>query len=295
MNPNAPTSRMRRYPPPPRATLSVYKAHGLGNDYLVVEEGGDWSLTAEAVRRVCHRTRGVGADGIVWVASGGPPFLLRMFNPDGSEFERSGNGLRVAASWLHRAGRVAGDRFPVDVGGDRVQMQVLEADGGRYDVEVEMGRCTASEEEVLGLEGAGEIRLVRVSVGNPHAVVWGGPDPWSAVPTLDDLERIGPRLTGHPAFPGGTNVQLARVEGPSRISALVWERGVGRTSASGTSACAVAASAVATGRVSPGEVEVAMEGGDLTVRVAPSLEVRLRGPVDAVLAGRLERGVPSTA
>lgn len=285
---------MRRYPPPPRATLSVYKAHGLGNDYLVVEEGGDWSLTAEAVRRVCHRTRGVGADGIVWVASGGPPFILRMFNPDGSEFERSGNGLRVAASWLHRAGRVAGDRFAADVGGDRVQMQVLEADGGHYDVEVEMGRCTASEEEVLALEGAGEVRLVRVSVGNPHAVVWGDPDPWSGAPGSDELERIGPRLTGHPAFPGGTNVQLARVEGPSRISALVWERGVGPTSASGTSACAVAASAVATGRVAPGEVEVAMEGGDLTVQVAPSLEVRLRGPVEAVLAGRLERGVPST-
>lgn len=283
--------------PPPLAGTRFYKAHGLGNDYLVVDQGTAWALTPEAIRAVCHRTLGAGADGIVWVASGEAPFQLRMFNPDGSEFERSGNGLRVLASFLHATGRVAGDPFPVVVGGDRVELHVLAAEGGRYDVVAEMGEAVVREEEVLAVEGAGELRLVRVSVGNPHAVVWGNPGPWSAGPGLAALERIGPRLTGHPAFPGGTNVQLARVEdGPregesGRIRALVWERGVGRTASSGTSACAVAASAVATGRVPAGEIRVEMEGGDFLVTVSPVGKVRLRGPVETVMTGELAPGL----
>ncbi len=138
--------------------------------------------------------------------------------------------------------------------------------------------------------------LVPVSVGNPHAVVWGAPEgwPWSALDdpaAVADLERVGPALTDHSAFAEGTNVQLARVASPTRIQALVWERGAGRTSASGTSACAVAVSAVVSGRVPAGEIEVAMEGGELRVAVTPELDVRLRGPVEAVMAGRLEPGL----
>lgn len=274
----------------PTASFRYYKGHGLGNDYLVVERGGDWALTPAAVRAVCHRTTGVGADGIVWVDRGEAPFRLRMFNPDGSEFERSGNGLRVLASWLHLAGRVQEEPFPVEVGGDRVEMQVLAARDGRFDVVVDMGRCTAAAPERLEA-GDRILSLVRASVGNPHAVVWGDPDPWSAPPALETLYSVGPALTGHPAFPGGTNVQLARVEGAGVIRALVWERGVGHTSASGTSACAVAVSAVSTGRVPPGEIEVAMEGGILRVQVSPALDARLRGPVEAVMTGELFPGV----
>jgi diaminopimelate epimerase len=276
--------------PSPTAGFHFYKAHGLGNDYLVVEEGPEWSLTPDAVRSICHRTLGVGADGIVWVAAGGPPFQLRMFNPDGSEFERSGNGLRVLASSLHTAGRVAGEPFTVEVGGDRVEMQVLDVREGRFDVVVEMGRCTADPPEELALDD-GTLALVRVSVGNPHAVVWGDPTPWERSPDLDVLHRVGPALTGHPSFPGGTNVQLARVEGERAIRALVWERGVGHTSSSGTSACAVAVAAVRTGRVAPGEIEVRMEGGALQVQVSPELEVRLRGPVESVMSGEVSPGV----
>lgn len=273
----------------PTAGLHAYKAHGLGNDYLVVEEGQGWVLSPDAVRRICHRTLGVGADGIVWVARGGPPFRLRMFNPDGSEFERSGNGLRVTASWLHTEGRVAGDPFTVEVGGDRVEMQVLSAREGRFDIVVEMGRCTAAPPEQLEVRD-GSVTLVRVSVGNPHAVVWGDPAPWEMPPGLVTLRRIGPELTGHPGFPGGTNVQLAWTEGERAIRALVWERGVGHTSSSGTSACAVVAAGVRTGRVAPGEIEVRMEGGTLQVQVSPELDVRLRGPVESVISGEVFPG-----
>ncbi|MDT8341204.1 MAG: diaminopimelate epimerase, partial [Longimicrobiales bacterium] len=249
--------------------------------------GDAWTLTPEAVRRVCARTTGVGADGIVWVDPAGPPFRLRMFNPDGGEFERSGNGLRVLASWLHATGRAGDDSFPVEVGGDRVELQVLSARDGRYDVVADMGPCRAGAEERMRA-GDDIVSLVRASVGNPHAVVWGDPEPWDAPPTLEALARIGPALAaGHPAFPHGTNVQLARVEGAGVVRALVWERGVGRTSASGTSACAVAAAAVATGRTPAGEVEVRMEGGTLAVRIDRDLDARLRGPVVAVMTGEM--------
>ncbi|MEJ2540159.1 MAG: diaminopimelate epimerase [Gemmatimonadota bacterium] len=301
----------------PVAGTGLYKAHGLGNDYLVVERGRDWILTPEAVAAVCHRTRGAGSDGILWVDPGTTPFLLRGFNPDGSEFERSGNGLRILGSHLHRTGRVGDEPFQVTVGGETVGMRVRGAQGNRFDVEVEMGRARlgagavaldpaglrparggkeARPHQVALETGSGVASLVPVSVGNPHAVVWGSPGPWSWR-ALDEpgavaaLERWGPALSGHGGFASGTNVQVARVETPTRILALVWERGVGRTSASGTSACAVAVSAVASGRVPPGSIEVVMEGGTLQVAVTPSLEVRLRGPVEAVWTGDMEPGL----
>ena len=136
-----------------------------------------------------------------------------------------------------------------------------------------------------------EVELVRVRVGNPHAVVWGDPMPWEGEPGLNDLLKIGPGLAIHPLFPEGTNVQLANVEAPGRIRALVWERGVGHTSASGTSACAVAVAAVSTGRTPPGEIEVVMEGGTLHVGVDTELNVTLRGPVEAVMTGSFGPGL----
>lgn len=278
------------YPPPPLAGHRFFKGHGLGNDYLVVDEGKAWSLDPDAVRSICDRHRGVGGDGIVWVEAGGPPFRLRMFNPDGSEFERSGNGLRVAGAFLHREGRVDGEPFPVEVAGDRIVMQILEALGHSYDVVVDMGVVTVSTPPPFE-PPVGPLDLVPVSVGNPHAVVWGAPEAWDRSPGAERLAQIGSALVGHVAFPGGTNVQLAWVETGTRIGALVWERGVGHTSASGTSACAVAASAVATGRVPPGEIEVVMEGGTLAVEVQPGLAVRLRGPVEAVMWGEVAPGV----
>lgn len=317
--PRPPTPRrtVNPDPPPPAyrlpAALELYKAHGLGNDYLVADEGGAWSLTPETVRRVCHRHRGPGADGIVWVGSGEAPFRLRMFNPDGSEFERSGNGLRVAASHLYRAGRVGNEPFAVRIGGDTVRMQVHAADraAGRYDISVSMGRARVGPRHV-GLDasaaepgGAGEpgepwirlspaagleVRLIPVSVGNPHAVVWGDPEPF---PSLDPahggrdlLARIGPGLSTHPAFAHGVNVQLARTVAPQRIEALVWERGVGHTASSGTSACAVAVAAVSTGAASPGPIQVVMEGGVMEVGVEADLAVTLRAPVEEAWTGR---------
>ena len=289
--------------PPPRAGRRWFKAHGLGNDYLVFEEGEGWRADAAAVARVCHRQEGVGGDGIVVLmrARDDVSFPLRMFNPDGSEFERSGNGLRVLASYLHHVGRVREAPFEVECGGDRIRMQVHARDGGgRYDVEVAMGRARVGpaavglDDGALGQGGgldigvAGAVPLVAVSVGNPHAVVFA--DALGAPFESATLARIGPLLAAHPAFAAGTNVQLVRAVPPAALDILIWERGVGPTTASGTSACATAVAAVATGRLAPGEIEVRMEGGSFRVRVGGDLDVVLRGPVQEVGTGEMAEG-----
>lgn len=284
--------------PRPSAGASFYKAHGLGNDYLVFEEGDAWRLTPEAVERVCHRLRGVGGDGIVLLLAdrAGDVFRLRMFNPDGSEFERSGNGLRILASHLARASRVDTHPFTVEVGGDHVSMTVHRTTGALHDVSVEMGRARVGAEAValdpaaLAPDGTlpgpdGEaLSLTPVSVGNPHLVVWSeGADPRA-------MERLGPFLTAHPALRHGANVQFAESVAPGRCRALIWERGVGPTTASGTSSCAVAVAAVSRGLQEPGTVTVEMEGGSLQVDVSPELDVVLRGPVEEVCEGALTPG-----
>lgn len=285
----------------PRVGRAFYKGHGLGNDYLVVEGGDDWTVNEANAGAICHRWEGPGGDGVVTLLSRSEPFELRMFNPDGSEFERSGNGLRILASYLHRLGLVAGEPFEVRVGGDLVAMRIHGVDRGEYDVSVAMGQARVGPKAAaldpgavrgdgrLDLPETGPLDAVQVSVGNPHCVVYGDPAPFASL-TRAALDRIGAALAPHRAFERGVNVQLARVLEPDRIEALVWERGVGHTSASGTSACAVAVSAVASGRVPPGIKTVVMEGGVLEVEVTDGLEVTLRGPVQAVCDGELDEG-----
>ncbi len=280
------------------ASSAFFKGHGLGNDYLVFEAGDGWVLDTERIAAVCDRWRGPGSDGIVLLLDRtSRPFLLRMFNPDGSEFERSGNGLRILAAYLAREGLVSNQPFDVSVGGDTVRLHVKgPPDRGVYDVSAEMGRASHGPEAVgldpkaldadnrLDLGGAGRPILHSVSIGNPHAVVF--PDEWG-----DELiDELGPKISVHPAFADGTNVQVARVLDGGTLEARIWERGVGPTSASGTSACAVAAAAVKSERAAPGHFEVLMEGGSLGVTVTPTMEITLTGPVQEVSVGSLTVG-----
>lgn len=297
-----------------------FKGHGHGNDYLVFEEGDSWLVTPEAVQVLCHRTRGVGSDGIVALLdqapggtvgrnqrASGSAFRLRMFNPDGSEFERSGNGLRILASYLYVKGRVSlGNPFEVAVGGDTVTMEILEEEsGGLLNIAVDMGTASLGMKAVGGespylAKGEGiesslgeeisttlygphgaPLEVCPVSVGNPHCVVFR--------PKLQDQEllSVGPFLTGHTAFPNGVNVQLATVLGPADVQILIWERGVGRTASSGTSACAVAVAGVGRGLLQPGTIRVGMEGGEFSVTVSDRMRVRLEGPVQPLCTGTL--------
>lgn len=292
-------------PSPPCAGERFYRAHGLGNDYLVFDPPGpgdtaSWVVTPRTVRRVCDRHEGVGSDGVIVLVDRTPSdgvFPLRMFNPDGSEFERSGNGLRILAAYLFREGLIGKEPFGVRCMGDVVRLTVHgSGPEGRYDASVHLGKASVGLEGVGGraeaLDGDGRavhpslgpVTFVPVSVGNPHVVVFPPEEGWAS------LEEVGPFLSEHSAFAGGTNVQLARVVGPARIRIGIWERGAGRTAASGTSSCAAVVAAIATGRLAPGDVEVEMEGGELQVSVTPDLDVTLRGPVRDVAVGRLTPG-----
>ncbi|MBW2266935.1 MAG: diaminopimelate epimerase [Deltaproteobacteria bacterium] len=280
---------------------TFYKGHGLGNDYLVMDPADlDFRLTPRRVRALCDRHRGVGADGVLaLVPARDAHFGVRIFNPDGSEAERSGNGLRIFARYLHATRRTRRSRFRVATRGGPVEIALhVDEEGEASRVSVAMGRasfasrrlpCTLPDPELVHrqLAVAGRrLRFTGVSVGNPHCVVFAeGRRRWRR----EDLLKLGPALECHRVFPRRSNVQLVRVRGPRALDILIWERGVGVTSASGTSACAAACAAVRRGLVrSP--VSVFAPGGVLRVTVAADFSVTLEGPVDEVARGRLSAG-----
>jgi len=274
------------------------KGHGLGNDYLVVDQRDlPGPLSPQAIVRICDRNRGVGSDGILMlVPSGRADFGLRIFNPDGSEAEKSGNGLRIFAKYLWDHGHAKRETFTVDTKGGVVECQLHPHQGRVNFVTVEMGRATfradeipmrASSGEALGvplelLDGT-RLRVTAVSVGNPHCVVF--------VERLDEAacRRLGPQLETHGAFPNRTNVQFARVAARDTLDILIWERGAGFTLASGSSSCGAAAAAVRQGLCDHGRVLVRMPGGELAVHVRPDWSLRLEGPVEETCTGTLSR------
>ena len=255
------------------------KSHGLGNDYLVVDPHAlPFDLTPETVRVICDRRHGVGADGVLALDTpGGADFGLRIFNPDGSLAETSGNGVRIFAKYLREHGRTDRDRFRIRTAGGVVTVR-LELQGHRVmSVTADMGRAEFGELKELEL-GGGRIRVTIVSLGNPHCVVL--VDDVAAV----DVMRLGPLIERHEAFPQRTNVQFAQVRSRSEIEIRIWERGAGYTLASGTSSCAALAAAQRAGLVDR-EVVVTMPGGQLEVRIADQDDLWLRGPVEEVATG----------
>ena len=223
--------------------------HALGNVYLLAEHA---ELTAERAREAV-----ADADGIVEVVfATDDEAEVRIWNPDGSLSEMSGNATRIAARWL--ADRSGATTVTIRVGMRAVEARMLDD----VDVEQDMG-----EVAVFASESVDGIEFTPVDVGNPHAVVAGDPA---------ELPRVGPLLETHPHFANRTNVQVARVDGPGEVTARVWERGVGETTASGTSAVAVAAALVGAGTTT-----VHFPGGDLVVRIENG-RAFLTGPAERV-------------
>jgi diaminopimelate epimerase len=228
-------------------TSSPWHAHG--NVYLVSE---DAALTPERVRE-----EAAGTDGILQVLrTGDSEAEIEIWNTDGSTAEMSGNGTRIAGAWL--MARTGVSEVRIAVGPRVVTVRAL----GTALFESEMGKVEVGPRETV--DG---IELTTVDVGNPHAVVVGDPD---------DVTRLGPLLETHERFPNRTNVQVARVDGPGEVTARVWERGVGETTASGSSAVAVAAATHA-----EGDVLVHFPGGDLRVRLQDGA-AWLTGPAEPV-------------
>jgi diaminopimelate epimerase len=259
------------------------KGHGLGNDYIVVDgERFGIALTPERVRLLCHRNLGLGSDGVLEITHAGDSFSARIWNPDGSEAERSGNGLRIAAKFLSDHGYTAENNFVIGTAAGPVAAQVHRREGRVDAVRLEMGRA-AIDRAIRTLQVARRrLDVTVISVGNPHCVIFGEPL------TRERLFAVGPLVERHATFPDRINVQLAAAESRNRVRALVWERGAGHTLASGTSACAVAAACFDRGFVD-GAVTVVMEGGQLEVEVGPDLALIMTGPVEEVYEGTLSQ------
>jgi diaminopimelate epimerase len=276
------------------ALLKLWRAHALGNDYLVLEEGPP--LTPALVRALCDRHRGMGSDGILEpMPAEQADSALIIWNPDGSMAEKSGNGLRIFARWLFEKGHR--QKLSVALPGEVVHCEVF-ADR----IAVEMGRCHFEPSEVPVkaskpvLDAPWQVgpyclNVVAVGVGNPHCVVFRDED-------LDQLpwREWGRLLESDSRFPNRTNVQIANVSGKhvsgrkasgeQLVEIRIWERGAGETAASGSSSCGVVAAAVKTGRLKLGEVKVHMPGGVLDVTIRQDNSLLLTGPVEVV--GRLE-------
>ncbi len=289
--------------------MEFAKYHGLGNDYLVLDpaRGAD-RLTPAMVRRICHRHFGVGADGVLWgpfpaVPVGAPLAIadpaattgpaVRIWNPDGSEAEKSGNGLRIFARYLLDTGRVGEAPFRILTAGGTVECAV--SNRGRT-VRVDMGRVrfdssripvAGPRREVLGEEMTVRGRRLRFSaatVGNPHCVVL------VDRARAHDAMTLGPAIETDARFPQRTNVQFLEIVDDRNLRIEIWERGAGYTLASGSSASACAAVARRLGLCGP-RVTVHMPGGSLDIQVSKTFHIRMRGPVTAVARGVI---VPET-
>jgi diaminopimelate epimerase len=263
--------------------LLFEKYHGLGNDYLVVDDRAGRGLDRAAVRRICDRSLGVGSDGILLRGSArdGAPFSLRILNPDGSEAEKSGNGLRIFARFLYDAGEVTDAPFAVHTPGGEVRCQVLE---GGASVRVEMGRVRfPALREAIEVDGE-TLEFCAADIGNPHCVFFreGLPDDEAEAEIL----RLGPLLENAPRFPQRTNVQLARVIDRATLAIEIWERGAGHTLASGSSSCAAAAVAHRLG-LCDAHIQVIMRGGTLSVEIGDDWAIAQQGPVVRVASGKV--------
>ncbi len=246
------------------------KWQALGNDYLIVTE----PLDAEGVRAICHRHTGVGADGVLLVErTDEPGFVasLRIFNPDGSEAELSGNGAREALMWLHHSGWAPGPQFSIRTVAGEIRATVLDDRSCRVD----MGRARVREEgEVAGR------RYQALDVGNPQCAI--------RVADRDELEgldlaQVGPPIEHDARFPNRTNVSFWTELAGDRIRARIFERGVGETMSSGTGATGAAIAHVLRGGDSP--VTVELDGGELVVDIGEDLHVDLTGWAVPVFTG----------
>jgi len=270
------------------------KSHGLGNDYIVLDSNNiSFTLNEDTIKLICNRNYGIGSDGILLlVNSQTSDFGLKILNPDGSEAEKSGNGLRIFSKYLFEHKHTSKDSITIETMGGVVRAELEIKDNKVPFVTVEMGNAdfkskdipvTGDDREVVNenLRINGEmLNYTAVSVGNPHCVV-----------LMDELDKayikkLGPLIENHKNFPNRINVQLAKVISKQRVEILIWERGAGYTLASGSSSCAVAAACVKNG-LTERDVIVSMPGGELTIQIREDWSIKMRGAAEEIASGVL--------
>ncbi len=269
------------------------KSHGLGNEYIVLDQSAlNFELTNELIIRLCNIHIGIGSDGVLLkVPAGKADFGLRIINPDGSEAEKSGNGLRIFAKYLFDYGFTNQHNFTIDTLGGLVTAHILEQKEGRaFMIRIDMGKANFTSNEIPvnfdkdecfneSLEIEGKAYPIHcVSVGNPHCVVLRD--------RLDETEirHLGPMIENHSMFPNRINVQFVKVVSRDMVDALIWERGAGFTQASGSSSSAIAAVLVKKGLMDR-HITVRMPGGILKIEVDESWNLFLTGEVREIASG----------
>ena len=275
--------------------MKFYKYHGAGNDYVLIDAmTAEVSLPPELIRALCHRNLGIGADGvIVFSPSDRATCRMTCYNPDASEADFSGNGIRCLAMHLYEQGERPGEEMRIETASGIKGVELLVVDGRVREAQVEMGRPdfrraslpmqgegAEAVEELIEIDGY-TFKATCLSIDNPHCVIF-----------LDALSsslvrEIGPRIEHHPLFPLKVNVEFAEVLNVSEMIQRTWERGVGETLSSATGACAAVAAAIRTGK-GKGRMFVRQPGGLLEVSVHPDGTYYLKGPVRRVFEGELD-------
>ncbi len=274
--------------------MRFYKYHALGNDYLVMNPGhypGWGSPTTAQIRVICHRNFGAGSDGILWgpTPSKRANFALRIFNPDGSEAEKSGNGLRIFARYLFDQKLVGAHPFTIETPGGVVDA-LIQPDGKL--ITINMGQVSFTSDKIPVVGPTREVLNEKIqiqdreftfnaaTIGNPHCVI--------PLPEISEAlaRRYGPDLETHANFPKRINVQFLKVLDRANIQIEIWERGAGYTLASGSSSSASAAVAHRLGLVDR-HVTVHMPGGQIGIQIGDKFSIRMTGPVTRVAEGVL--------
>ncbi len=261
--------------------LHFTKYHGLGNDFILIdsrkEKLEELDLKPLAVT-LCDRHFGIGADGllIVW-PSKKAHYRMQVINPDGSEAEMCGNGIRCFAKYVYETDQLKEEVISVETLAGTILPAVILDNGKVVAVEVDMGIPKELQTSNLKLQNK-EYKIQEISMGNPHAVIFS--DDISSV----NLSEVGPQIENHPHFPNRTNVEFVKVLNDKELEVAVWERGAGETLACGTGACAAVVAANLTGKVGK-RVLVHLPGGNLDIEITDENHVLMRGPAVKVFEG----------
>jgi len=274
--------------------IKYYKYHALGNDYIVINPAEcPLEMTPKIIERICHRNFGIGSDGILWgpINQNGRT-ALRIFNPDGSEAEKSGNGIRIFSRYLIDKNLVMTDTFKLDTLGGTVKVEKLDSEGNL--IRVAMGKVTfdstkipvaGADREVINEEidfGGQTYKATCVSIGNPHCVI-----PMRKI-SADLAHSLGPIVENHSLFPNRINMQLLEVIDRNNIKIEIWERGAGYTLASGSSSSAAASVAYRLGLVER-QIAVHMPGGKIDIFIDDDMMVYMTGSVTSVSEGVISK------
>jgi diaminopimelate epimerase len=271
--------------------MDFYKYHALGNDYIVIDPNKiDVSLSPDNIRLICHRNFGIGSDGILYgPIFGSEKMKLRILNPDGSEAEKSGNGIRIFSKYLLDAGYITSRIFQLITLGGEVTIEIT--DSSIPLITVNMGAVTfqsdlipvaGSSREVIEndlLIDSVPLKMTCLSIGNPHCII--------PMPNISKeiASALGPRIETHQMFPNRINVQFLKVLDRQNIQIEIWERGAGYTLASGSSSCAAASAAYRLGLTNE-TMKVHMPGGKIDISIQPNGDVYMTGSVSNVMQGR---------